>query len=208
MRRPGTHNARSPQEWAEISAEYQANVPVNEIADKHDMSRVSVTKGLRSHGYAVNEAVLMTVSVSRDDALYLAGLFDGEGCVSTGVLVRNPTLRIGITSTCMPVLQWIKEVVGGAISGKGRIGTFGKKPCWQWGATTSHAALILRELQPHMKIKKRLAELGIELADRIALGRGKTARLAPEELAARMALREQIREINSGHRRRAEEPAG
>ena len=65
-----------------------------------------------------------------NDAAYIAGLFDGEGCVTYKQRMKKrgedkksyPTwdIRMEINMTDKSVIQWVHETLG--------VGTFGKKP--------------------------------------------------------------------------------
>ena len=64
------------------------------------------------------------------DAAYIAGLFDGDGCVTYKQQMKKrgpdkkayPTwnIRMEINMTDKPVIQWVHETLG--------VGTFGEKP--------------------------------------------------------------------------------
>ena len=65
-----------------------------------------------------------------NDAAYIAGLFDGEGCVTYKQRMKKrgedkkayPTwdIRMEVNMTNKSVIQWVHETLG--------VGTFGKKP--------------------------------------------------------------------------------
>ena len=68
--------------------------------------------------------------MNTNDAAYIAGLFDGEGCVSYRQTMKKrgkdkkayPTwdIRMEINMTDKDVIKWVHEILG--------VGTFGEKP--------------------------------------------------------------------------------
>lgn len=64
--------------------------------------------------------------------------------------------------------------------------------------------LVLVELIPHLRIKKSVAELALELCERISSNsHGQSGHLTQEEFNIRMDIVDRIREFNSGHRERS-----
>ena len=105
---------------------------------------------------------------------YLAGLFDGEGCI---VLNRfrqakvkkgriHPTLGFSlivcISNTHLPTLQEVREMYGGNIqTTKGT-----NRPCYTLRLLQGKkVAPFLRDLQPHARIKKSQIDLALEYID-------------------------------------------
>ena len=74
---------------------------------------------------------------------YLAGFFDGEGCVTVG---NNGSLVLGIVNTHLPILNMFKSVFGGSVaSRKQRV----NKAQFVWrvyGQTAVDAATLLAPL--------------------------------------------------------------
>ena len=68
--------------------------------------------------------------MNQNDIAYIAGLFDGEGCVTYKQRMKKrgedkkayPTwdIRMEVNMTDKSVIQWVHETLG--------VGTFGKKP--------------------------------------------------------------------------------
>ena len=99
------------------------------------------------------------------DAAYLAGLFDGEGCVTykQRMIKRGedkkayPTwdIRLEISMTDKPVIQWVYETVGlGTFSkkppGKGQLG---KRMQYRWRCGYRDALYIAKILWPYAQVK-------------------------------------------------------
>lgn len=133
---------------------------------------------------------------------YLAGLFDGEGHVSI-LKRRKPkiqyTLRIGITNTNLPVLLWVKELIGG--NTKIHSGESRNRSTFDWYAQNTEAKRIILLILPYLHIKEEVAELGIEFQKTMGAFRGKSRpRLSKEILEKREFLKKKIQGINKkGH---------
>ena len=98
------------------------------------------------------------------DAAYIAGLFDGNGCVTykrqmkkRGDKKAYPTwnIRMEINMTGKPVIQWVHETLG--------VGTFGEKPPskgqlgkkmqYRWRCSHRDALYVAKLLWPCAQIK-------------------------------------------------------
>lgn len=89
-------------------------------------------------------------------AAYLAGLFDGEGCVS--VCSPRYKLSVSIGNQHLPILEMILEDYGGHIyhhsTVKGRIN-------WVWKIFGHLSQPFLETILPFSIIKKEQIELGL-----------------------------------------------
>jgi hypothetical protein len=93
---------------------------------------------------------------------YIAGLFDGEGCVRIYTEDNKKwfILQITISNTCVPLLLEIQKHYGGNVSGR-RNGL-----CYSWSMTSKPAAEILKKMLPYLIVKKEQAEIAIEFQAR------------------------------------------
>jgi len=101
--------------------------------------------------------------VSREtDSAYIAGFFDGEGCVGVHTDSRNmkPYLMIRANNTDRVNLQFLADKIGGHVQKNPRSAR--RKPIYLWLACGVEAAMILSRLLPYLIDKKERAELGIE----------------------------------------------
>ena len=92
---------------------------------------------------------------------YIAGFFDGEGCVRIKRANQGGNsyyLIAHITNTNPIILKKVQELFGGntRLQEKGR-----NKPVYNWYITSSEANDFLKTLQPFLIEKKSQAELGI-----------------------------------------------
>jgi len=91
------------------------------------------------------------------DDRYVAGLFDGEGCIQIG---QTGTLLITLGNTNYLVLNKLQGEYGGFIS---------KLPkrvprhldCWVWSIHSKKSIQFLERISSHLIIKKRQVELGL-----------------------------------------------
>ena len=129
-----------------------------------------------------------------EDAAYIAGFFDGEGCLTmrrsnrhargkdgSGVQSVHYRLAVEFANRHIGALKWIQQFTGGAIYPKyGRA----KNPNWApafaltlWNK--SDIEKLLRSIQPYAKIKNEQIALGLDFlslpAVRVSFeARGKT----------------------------------
>ena len=98
---------------------------------------------------------------------YLAGFFDGEGCINITVRGKNNqvTLRLMLVNTNYELLAEIQEFHGGFLTRRER----GIKAHWKalccltWAG--GNAVNLLHNLRPHLRLKRKQAELAIEFVN-------------------------------------------
>ena len=95
---------------------------------------------------------------------YIAGFFDGEGCVSVSMpwKGRNPRLVIRVNNTDEANIQFLADIIGGSFRKNSSSKRPGMKPVHCWAAYGIEAAMILSQLLPYLINKKERAKLGIE----------------------------------------------
>ena len=109
---------------------------------------------------------------------YLAGYFDGEGCVSMNSKLQ---VYVSITSTDKIVLDYFAHVYGGRV--REIYNKKSRRQLYQWMRTGTSAKEVLYTLLPWLKVKRFVAELGLKV---IIQQHGK---LNLEERAKRQGLR-------------------
>ena len=107
---------------------------------------------------------------------YLAGLIDGEGCITSR---RNSKgsyyTRMTISQKRVELLWWVHERFGGAVSVKGRT----------WHAGSRHSAWVLEGVLPYLVLKRDQAEVALALCERGTKGH-RLPRVEQERLALRL----------------------
>lgn len=127
---------------------------------------------------------------SAEDCIYLAGLFDGEGCVVISRLASRTgkssyTLIITLTNTYHEAVDWLYETFGGSIQRRAA-----RNDRWRdqssWFASSTTAYQTLQRIGPHLRIKHRQAAVAIEFFERTVLYDGhRWRRLTDDERAWR-----------------------
>ncbi len=140
------------------------------------------------------------------DLAYVAGIFDGEGCVLIYKVPRHNQkrggiqhrLKISIANTNTDLMSWLKENFGGNIVVADRREQYRKFYHWQLSGVS--AAEFIKRLLPYLKIKQQQVKLAISFQETIKspqeCGEGK---IIPQGLLAlRDNFKQLIHELNSG----------
>lgn len=127
-------------------------------------------------------------------AEYIAGLVDGEGCI-TAFYREGADLRkeITISISHVPVLEAVVEFFG-----FGRVRNKGGVPAYEVNATRD-VIVFLSTLLPYLVVKDPQARLMLELCGFTSGDRGR--HYTPEEHLHRMELADQIRALNGKQRK-------
>ncbi len=140
--------------------------------------------------------------LSVEDAAYIAGFLDGEGCISLGRVHcydknANTTylLRVQICNTSPGVMDWIALKVGYANVCKKKKRNEHYKDIWVWGLSGRRAIDLLEQLYPYLKVKKLQAEVAFEFSKTIAYpGQSK---LDDKVLIFRKGLKQRMSALNN-----------
>ena len=54
----------------------------------------------------------MTHNLSSEDLAYIAGIFDGEGCIRLSVNKNGPQITVYISNNNLELLEWLKTTIG------------------------------------------------------------------------------------------------
>lgn len=111
----------------------------------------------------------------KTDWAYLAGFFDGEGCITLaptqvkGKWQKTFILRVQLASTNEWAIQAVKFACGGVVSiDRQRSGNH--KLAYRWVISSNNALVFLGQILPYLKIKRPLAELAIKFQEHKTLG--------------------------------------
>ena len=100
------------------------------------------------------------VSIAKADAVYLAGFFDGDGCVAPEMNLSGFQLRVGQQIGSSSILIAFLYRFGGAISAS-HSGTGTKQPSIQWLVSGQSARNAAAELHKHCLVKKEQLEIAL-----------------------------------------------
>jgi len=118
--------------------------------------------------------------MDRHELAYLAGIIDGEGCISLGVrklIYVTPTIQV--TNTDKRLTDWLQSCLGGNVY-VGRETRPTRKQPYLWSVAGAKAREIIKAVRPYLMLKVEQADiiLALETIDRTLIPRdGKTGRL-------------------------------
>ena len=130
-----------------------------------------------------------------EEIAYIAGFFDGEGYLG---IADNQGLRliVSISNTKFEILHWLKDLFGGSIYVRQRSGS-NHKPIHIWTIVSREATLFLCQIQPYLRMKDEVAQLGIDFQNTKDWGGYNSKNLLPEDVIDyRCYLREKVMELN------------
>lgn len=148
------------------------------------------------------------MNFTHDDLCYLAGFVDGEGCffiglfktksAATGNINENYHTLLKISNNNYEVLEWIKERFGGSIDKRNKKQKLRDKEFITYSLEFSGNSLtdITKLLLPHLKIKKRHAEVMIRMRETFPRNRGKVF-VSDETKLYRYSLMIELRSLNT-----------
>lgn len=137
------------------------------------------------------------------DWRYLAGLWDGEGCVGIccvrqkrkdGTYSVYWDLRLMLSNTSEKLIRSLLEEFGGNAHFGSKVYPYAKKIANQWKVQNSrHSLHILRNILPFLRYKDEEAKLAIEFLSGVE--RNKGVSLSASEVDRRNDLIERIRQV-------------
>lgn len=107
----------------------------------------------------------------KSELFYLAGIFDGEGCISVTKGQDHKSINphysvvvaLGLTHEYIP--QLLRFHFGGSVY-KMKPKYLGCKPAWKWQISSSNALSFLKIIAPYLRLKRAEAELAIRFQER------------------------------------------
>lgn len=147
---------------------------------------------------------------------YIAGLFDGEGCIQ---IIQQSKRRNGrttpyclsvcISNTDTKVMRWLYASLGGVLID--RPGRNGGSCSWSWQTYTNNAATFLEHISPFLVIKRAECDTALEFSqhmqeqkhagyERKGVKKGRPV-LSPDILAYRQSLCDRLKHIRLARKR-------
>lgn len=102
--------------------------------------------------------------VEPTELAYLAGFFDGEGCI-TVVRRERGKMTLAVRTSQVnpaPLYRFVKAFGGKVEPIKGSLQP-GRRQAYQWGRYSQNASDVLEALLPYLQVKRAEAEMGIAL---------------------------------------------
>lgn len=103
------------------------------------------------------------------DTAYIAGIVDGEGSIAVSRTTTNKSAKgcrrgfayranLSVAMTDRDLLEWMRGITGvGQICTK-KVDPSRHKPAWTWSVWSVEASVLLAEILPYLRTKKRQAE--------------------------------------------------
>lgn len=105
-------------------------------------------------------------SMSQTEAAYVAGLLDGEGCFSVFQKKDGAVgLSLSLYMTNREVMDAVKKYTGTTCNILPIKGRENRKDQWLWKPSLSEAKVLVEQILPYLIVKRRNAELFIELLE-------------------------------------------
>ena len=113
---------------------------------------------------------------------YVAGFFDGEGCV---YISPNGRLQVSVTQKRPQILRKFRRMFNGRIGKNQRVNS-----AYRWTICSKKDCLnFLRAIRPHTFVKRAEIDLGIEIAELITSDISGCRPLTEDEWEARLSVR-------------------
>lgn len=129
---------------------------------------------------------------------YIAGFFDGEGCIFPHI--PDGAIHLNISNTKPQTLYEIQKRLGGKIRHYRRTDRPEEKTVYQWGVYNQKGCLnVLKRLYPYLILKKEQAGIAIELLGGIprrGIKGGHSPELRAKEMERRKPLLTKLKEMN------------
>ncbi|MBA7577582.1 hypothetical protein ES708_19435 [subsurface metagenome] len=134
---------------------------------------------------------------------YMAGLFDGEGCIHITKTKAGKynhrsdyhQLQVNLVNTNKKVLDWIKNRFGGSVR---RHDIKSRSKAWTWYIYTIKAKDFLKMIYPYLVIKEKQAKIAIEFRENRKNIQWQNKEFQLKEIARREKCRQEISKLNHG----------
>lgn len=101
--------------------------------------------------------------MKKTDLAYIAGFFEGEGCIYLGKSCGWHHLRVTASQANEWIIAWLKFCFGGSVNRM--TCEVGHRQRWQWHAVGNNAYMFLVSVFPYLRLKKAEAELAIKFQE-------------------------------------------
>jgi hypothetical protein len=124
------------------------------------------------------------------DMAWIAGFFDGEGCITARVAENgSPTLQVSIGQKDRTQLEFIQEIFGGSITEiKG-------KDHYHLSMYATTAIRMLEAIIPHLRLKRPQAVLAVEF---VSYSRGQGIKVSAEGKTRRLEIVTELKALKKG----------
>ena len=130
------------------------------------------------------------VEMKKTDLAYMAGFFDGEGCVCISNASRDGLkVTVDIYQCNEWIVRWFQFSFGGSVSLR-KARQRGWKPQWRWSIANRKVLPFLKAIRPYLILKKAEADLAIKFQEARVYwgGHGKPIEVLAVEEAQRLLM--------------------
>ena len=134
-------------------------------------------------------------------AAYLAGLFDGEGCITVYEKKDTPTgkprhgLNVQVRMANKPSIELFSKHYGTPV--RDTPSRQSKHLLYTWTKSGSGAEAFLRDIQPYSVAKREVIDLALQFISTVSLtGALGSKGVSPEVLNLRQHIRKEIQRLN------------
>lgn len=143
--------------------------------------------------------------MNKEDLIYIAGLFDGEGCIT--IRMNRPTntskhksvlfsLVVKVTMCHEETIKYLYDTfrVGHFRKNTGKDMGISRSDAWSWTVMSRDALAVLKLLYPYLKTKKSEANVALEF-EKVMDGRNGRIKTDPKLTEKRKKLYEELRAL-------------
>ncbi len=148
--------------------------------------------------YGLRLVTTEAITATRDQIIWFAGFFDGEGCIHLQPDRGRRNWRLGLIlgGTFRKLVYELPLLFGGKARDLGYLRP-DQQPQARWVANGRQAGIVLKAIEPYLRVKLPHARLAIEFQDRVDRGSYNGHRPIPEEeLAWRADIAAQVKYLN------------
>jgi hypothetical protein len=161
----------SPKQRNEVIKSYVSGKTLASVGKEFDVCAMTVLNILREQDVrprAAGVRALIVPELSPENAAYIAGIVDGEGCIylHTGGFIGRRSYRprwvVTITNTNKNLIDWLHDKIGTGNISLVSSNPLGVKPCYNYQiASQQNIVALLIQLLPYLKVKRERAEAAI-----------------------------------------------
>ena len=127
---------------------------------------------------------------------YMAGMVDGEGCITLHKNGKYFSVRLTVTNTDFNIITWCKENFDGCYYINHRKRKDIHKPAYHWSVENRMAEKVLKLIYPYLIIKKSQAKIALKFRKLVNNRKKGQNPFSIEEVNERKALFFEMKKLN------------
>ena len=153
----------------------------------------------------MKKSLLYNLSLTETQKAYIAGFFDGEGCLSY-YKMKSKSSRMGwtfvgcayMTNTHLETIIALKNMIGFGCMRKRNVYSYSgnRKETWNISFSPRQLKILLEAIYPYLITKKQQAKIMLEYFSTLKWGRGANNPLSKKEISYREELFVVFRRLN------------